>query len=72
MAKIPLAQEIDHVDNFLAIQKIRYEDSLNYEIIKNRKDYTPEVQKLIIQPLVENAIYHGIKKKEVWVSFPFR
>ena len=45
------------------IQKIRYEDKLNYEINIDEEILDLSVIKLILQPLVENAIYHGIKEK---------
>jgi signal transduction histidine kinase len=60
---ILLSEEINHVENYLSIQKIRYQDTLFYEIRRQRPDFSPSVPKLIIQPLVENAIYHGIKMK---------
>lgn len=60
---IRLREEIEHVRSYLTIQKIRYEEKFDFAI-----DCPPEildlrVQKLILQPLVENAIYHGIKEK---------
>ncbi len=60
---ITLAEEITHVSNYLYIQKTRYKDKLSYEmeVDKTLLDYS--VPKLILQPLVENAIYHGIKQK---------
>jgi two-component system, sensor histidine kinase YesM len=60
---ITVSQELDHVRNYLKIQKIRYENILNYEFnIDDGIDNVP-VLKLVLQPLVENAIYHGIKNK---------
>lgn len=58
---IPLEKEIEHVNSYLKIQQIRYEDILSYTI-----NCQPEVMhlpflKLIIQPLAENSLYHGIK-----------
>lgn len=60
---ITVEQEIEHIKSYLTIQKIRYRDILDYSISfeEELKDYT--VLKLILQPLVENAIYHGIKNK---------
>ena len=60
---IPLSNEMDHVRSYLYIQKVRYEDKLNYEIDVPEELLTLRVNKLILQPLVENAIYHGIKQK---------
>lgn len=58
---ISVADEISHVSSYLKIQKLRYEDKLNYEIVMDDSCANLFIQKLIIQPLVENAIYHGIK-----------
>ncbi|MBJ8326136.1 cache domain-containing sensor histidine kinase [Streptococcus pacificus] len=60
--KIALTDELEHVKQYLFIQKQRYGDKLSYEIssIEAYSDY--QLPKLILQPLVENAIYHGIKE----------
>lgn len=60
---ITVKEEITHVSNYLYIQKIRYKDKLNYVIHVDESLYAIEVPKLILQPLVENAIYHGVKAK---------
>ncbi|MDF1493500.1 cache domain-containing sensor histidine kinase [Caproiciproducens sp. CPB-2] len=60
---ITIREEITHVSNYLYIQKIRYKDKLNYRIEVNEKLAGCKVPKLILQPLVENAIYHGVKEK---------
>ncbi|QHZ48623.1 HAMP domain-containing protein [Bacillus sp. NSP9.1] len=60
---IPLADEFEHVENYLKIQKARYRDKLNYSI--ERLEFAGDrlILKLVLQPIVENAIYHGIKEK---------
>lgn len=60
--QISLKDEIDHVRQYLFIQKQRYGEKLQYEIkeLKQYDDY--KIPKLILQPLVENAIYHSIKE----------
>lgn len=60
--QIQLKSEIEHVRQYLFIQQQRYGDQLNYRIeeLASYDDYL--VPKLILQPLVENAIYHGIKE----------
>ncbi|EHI70380.1 cache domain-containing sensor histidine kinase [Streptococcus ictaluri] len=59
---IRLQDELDHVAQYLFIQKQRYGDKLTYEI-NGLEDYQDMViPKLVLQPLVENAIYHGIKE----------
>ncbi len=57
-------EEIEHLRSYLIIQKIRYADLLDYEIIVPDEIRMLYVQKLILQPIVENAIYHGIKNKK--------
>lgn len=61
--QVELQQELEYVRNYLTIQKMRYQDKLEYKI-----EVDPEVRhvmivKLVLQPVVENAIYHGIKYK---------
>lgn len=59
---IRLADELDHVSQYLFIQKQRYGDKLSYDVqgLDVYADFV--IPKLILQPLVENAIYHGIKE----------
>lgn len=59
---ICLKDEIDHVRQYLFIQKERYADRLNYEIFEEDRFDAFILPKLTLQPLVENAIYHGIKE----------
>ena len=58
---VPLSQELEHTETYLHIQKIRYENYFDYEIRYTQDVASFPVPKLIVQPLVENAIYHGIK-----------
>lgn len=60
---IPLSEEIKHLTGYLTIQKIRYRDILDYEIEIPEELYHIQVLKLVLQPLVENAIYHGVKHR---------
>ena len=60
---ITIQQELDHIRNYLTIQKIRYADILNYEVDADESLMDFKMIKLVLQPLVENAIYHGIKNK---------
>ena len=60
---ITVGEEIEHVRNYLIIQNIRYKDILEYEVVCEERAAKMHVQKLILQPIVENAIYHGIKNK---------
>jgi len=61
---ITLREELEHVTSYLEIQSIRYHSRLNYQIELNEEWLDYRVIKLILQPLVENSIYHGIKEKE--------
>ncbi|WP_051226832.1 sensor histidine kinase [Butyrivibrio sp. MC2013] len=61
---ITIGEELEHVRNYLRIQGIRYKDKLQYEMDIEDGVESLYTIKLIIQPLVENAIYHGIKPKE--------
>ena len=61
---ISLSDEINHVRQYLFIQKQRYGDKLEYEIDEEPDFDNLVLPKLVLQPLVENALYHGIKEKE--------
>ncbi|GAU78882.1 sensor histidine kinase [Fusibacter sp. 3D3] len=60
---ITLEVEIHQVTSYLEIQQIRYFDILEYEIDIPNHLKTSYIPKLTLQPIVENAIYHGIKNK---------
>jgi two-component system sensor histidine kinase YesM len=60
---ITIRQEIEHVRSYLHIQKIRYRDILDYEIDVDQNILEGTILKLTLQPIVENALYHGIKNK---------
>lgn len=57
---IPVEDEISHIKNYLTIQKIRYVDKFEYSFEIDSEIYGYRVMKLILQPIVENAIYHGV------------
>lgn len=60
---ISIKEEIQHVRSYLEIQQVRYQDILEYEIDIPEEMYKYQIPKITIQPLVENALYHGIKNK---------
>lgn len=60
---IPVPQELKHVSAYLSIQKTRYRDILDYEVDECEELQNIYMPKLLLQPLVENALYHGIKTK---------
>jgi two-component system sensor histidine kinase YesM len=59
---VSVAEEKSHVESYLAIQKMRYGAILEYEIDFEEGILQESMLKILLQPLVENAIYHGIKK----------
>lgn len=61
---IRIDEELKHVESYLTIQQVRYEDKLEFAIHCNEKIKNLRITKLILQPIVENAIYHGIKQSE--------
>ena len=62
-SEITIRNEKEHVKNYLEIQRYRYQDILDYEIDFDEDILEDHIQKLTLQPIVENAIYHGIKNK---------
>jgi two-component system sensor histidine kinase YesM len=58
---IPLEQELYHVESYLHIQCVRYEEILDYELQYDEELLSCNVIRFMLQPLVENAIYHSIK-----------
>ena len=60
---VTVEQELRHLNGYLSIQKTRYRDILNYEVEADPAMNGYMILKLLLQPLVENALYHGIKYK---------
>jgi len=60
---ISIREEEQHIRSYLKIQQARYHDILDYEIDIDPQIYPYQILKLTLQPLVENALYHGIKYK---------
>ena len=60
---ITVKEEESHVESYLEIQRFRYQDIMDYEINIDEELYPYMIPKLTLQPLVENALYHGIKNK---------
>lgn len=58
---ITVGQEVEHVKSYLTIQRVRYESILDFSIEVDEAMLEYKMLKLILQPLVENALYHGIK-----------
>ncbi|MBU7594905.1 cache domain-containing sensor histidine kinase [Metabacillus halosaccharovorans] len=61
---VPLKHEIDLIKCYLDIQKFRYGDRLDYQLKIDPNSEQILINPLIIQPLVENAVIHGLENKE--------
>ena len=62
-SEITIKNEREHVKSYLEIQRYRYQDIMDYEIDFDEEILDYHIQKLTLQPIVENALYHGIKNK---------
>ena len=60
---VAIEEEIKHVKNYLIIQKMRYQERLQVEIDIDESILYCKILKLVIQPIVENSIYHGLGNK---------
>jgi len=70
--KTTIKDEIEMVQCYLDIQKFRYEDRLKYELQVDPEANRVRIPPLIIQPLVENAVIHGMDHKEEGTSIKVR
>lgn len=61
---VSIGQEIQYAKSYLTIQKMRYKDKLEFEIDVDPSVNMIPIVKLVLQPIIENAIYHGLKYKE--------
>lgn len=61
---VSIGQEIEYARSYLTIQKMRYKDKLEFQIEVSPSIRNTPIIKLVLQPIIENAIYHGIKYKE--------
>jgi two-component system, sensor histidine kinase YesM len=60
---ISIHEEMEHIQHYLFIQEMRYGDDFSYEIDVDNEILSYNIIKLSLQPLIENAIYHGVKQK---------
>ncbi|MBQ7464223.1 MAG: sensor histidine kinase [Lachnospiraceae bacterium] len=60
---VTIGDEMKHVISYLQIQQVRYQDILSYSVDVPEELYDCLIPKITIQPIVENALYHGIKNK---------
>ncbi|MEH7544805.1 MULTISPECIES: sensor histidine kinase [Bacillaceae] len=61
---VPISQEVDHIQDYLKIQKYRFEERLSYEIQSELDTDFYFTPKFILQPLVENSIKYGLEKRK--------
>lgn len=61
---VSVSEELNHVHNYIAIQKIRHEGKMKFDVCIEENILNMRILKLILQPVVENAIYHGIEKSK--------
>ncbi|MEC0171959.1 sensor histidine kinase [Paenibacillus graminis] len=58
---ITMQEELDHIRHYLVIQSFRFKNKFRYEIRAEDEVLACQTIKLILQPIVENALYHGIE-----------
>jgi two-component system sensor histidine kinase YesM len=63
-SEVTLSQEVEHLKNYLSLVKARFEDTVEYTIDVDKSFHKALVNKLTLQPLVENCIVHGIDPKK--------
>lgn len=61
---VELCQELECVEEYLKIMDIRYRNKFTYEIHIDRELLQKTIPKMLLQPIVENALYHGIEQKK--------
>ncbi|MFT5940776.1 MAG: tetratricopeptide (TPR) repeat protein [Sediminicola sp.] len=64
--EISLADELETVQLYMNIENIRFNDEINFEVVveKNIDTHTIKIPSLILQPFLENALWHGLSGKE--------
>jgi two-component system sensor histidine kinase YesM len=69
---VSVSEDIEQVNNYLTIQKIRYGDKIEVSLDIEEDLYVKSIIKLLLQPLVENAIIHGLEQKrgkgKLWIK----
>lgn len=72
---IPFQQELDLLENYLALEKTRFVDKFDYEIIVDEElnTHNLKIPGMLIQPFLENAIWHGLRYREEkgWLKLHF-
>ncbi|WP_312644189.1 sensor histidine kinase [Hydrogenoanaerobacterium sp.] len=57
---ISVGDELSHAENYLVIQKMRYDDQFSYTIMADDKVKSYKTLKIMLQPIIENAVIHGV------------
>ncbi|MBO4908629.1 MAG: histidine kinase [Lachnospiraceae bacterium] len=65
---VHVEREIEIIRDYLDLQTMRYGDKFSYEIDVPEETYQALIPKMTLQPLIENALYHGLKNQETWGS----
>ncbi|XID93133.1 sensor histidine kinase [Paenibacillaceae bacterium WGS1546] len=60
---VTLQEELDQIEAYMKIQSIRFDDKIVYEADVDESLYNYPVLKMTLQPLVENAVFHGLERK---------
>jgi len=60
---VTLQEELDQIEAYMKIQSIRFDDKIAYEADVDESLYNYPVLKMTLQPLVENAVFHGLERK---------
>ncbi|MDO5135608.1 MAG: sensor histidine kinase [Eubacteriales bacterium] len=61
---VSIGNEVEYARSYLTIQKMRYKDKLEFQIDVDPAVLHVPIVKLVLQPIIENAIYHGLKYKD--------
>ncbi len=61
---ITVSEELEHTETYLKLQQIRFEGQIEFEIVADADFRTRDILKLTLQPIVENAIIHGLMEKD--------
>ncbi|WP_410771201.1 sensor histidine kinase [Fontibacillus sp. BL9] len=60
---VTVRQELEHVENYLQLLQLRFPDKISYQFMIPETYYALPIIKLVFQPIVENAIFHGLEKQ---------
>ncbi len=69
---VPIEREIQITRDYLDLQTMRYGDKFKYKFEVDPNIMNVQIPKMTLQPLVENAIYHGLKYKKEWGTIAIR